>query len=635
MMHAFFAWLDQRTGYRRALDDALYENIPGGSRWRYVTGSMLVFAFVTQMVTGLFLWAGYSASAQTAWESVYYIQYEVQGGWLLRGVHHFMAQAMVVLLPIHMLQVILDRAYKAPREVNYWLGLVLMLIVLALGLTGYLLPWDQKGYWATTVATNLMSLAPGGEYQQKLAVGGSYYGNYTLTRFFALHAGFLPLALMVVLAAHVALFRKHGITAHSSPKRADEYFWPQQVLKDGVACLLLLVVVLLACVHFDIQGVITGTLPVDPRAAELGAPAAPTTTYAAARPYSYLLFACQLLKKFKSEFMGAIVVPSLVMLFLFLLPLIARIPYGHVVNVVVFLALLITAGYLTVEARNADYYAVGMEKPPEDPKALEKYEASKNYLEAVEQGEAEARRMRELIAYYGIPREGAAALRDRDSEIQGPRLFIAKCKSCHSHADAEGHGIVAQEPSAPNLYGIGTREWFAAFLDPEKIVSPHVFGKTSHSKGDMVDYVTDRLEDEIEAEQIQAMLAALAAGADVPSERAEIAKAKAAGIVEQGMTVIADNCTECHTYGDEEVGAAPLLTGHGTQKWLEDFIANPAHTEFYGKTNDRMPAFHAKPEGDPANELTAEQITLLARWLRGDDRTLSPPPEVDQAPEAE
>ena len=146
--------------YRDFVHEALYERIPGGARWRYVWGSTLVFAFVVQVITGVFLWMAYSPSTQTAWESVYYIQHEMQGGWLLRGMHHFMAQAMVVLLALHLMQVVIDGAYRAPREVNFWLGLILMQIVLGLSLTGYLLPWDQKGYWATKVATNLMSLVP-------------------------------------------------------------------------------------------------------------------------------------------------------------------------------------------------------------------------------------------------------------------------------------------------------------------------------------------------------------------------------------------------------------------------------------------------------------------------------------------
>src|SRR5579871_1863245 len=104
-MKALLGWLDHRTGIRDFLHEALYENVPGGARWRYVWGSTLVFTFFVQVITGTFLWMNYSPSAQSAWESVFYIQYQMQGGWLLRGLHHFTAQAMVILLAIHLLQV--------------------------------------------------------------------------------------------------------------------------------------------------------------------------------------------------------------------------------------------------------------------------------------------------------------------------------------------------------------------------------------------------------------------------------------------------------------------------------------------------------------------------------------------------
>ncbi|HEX5471003.1 MAG TPA: cytochrome b N-terminal domain-containing protein, partial [Lacipirellulaceae bacterium] len=150
-MNRFFDWLDHRTGIRTFLSVALYEHIPGGARWRYVWGSTLSFCFFVQVVTGLILWSAYSPSAQTAWESVYYIQHQMTAGWLLRGVHHCTAEMMVILLAIHFAQVVVDGAYRAPREVNFWVGLILALFVLGLALTGYLLPWDQKGYWATKV----------------------------------------------------------------------------------------------------------------------------------------------------------------------------------------------------------------------------------------------------------------------------------------------------------------------------------------------------------------------------------------------------------------------------------------------------------------------------------------------------
>src|SRR3989441_6848701 len=234
MRKALLDWLDDRTGYRAMVHSMLFENIPGGSRWRYVWGSTLVFAFTVQAITGFFLWACYSPSSQTAWESVYYIQYQMAGGAVLRGIHHFMAQAMIVLLALHMLQIIVDGAYRAPREVNFWIGLILLNLVLGLSLTGYLLPWDQKGYWATKVATSLMAVVPGvGVQLQRLAQGGPEYGHHTLTRFFAVHAGLLPFLMMAFTAAHVYVFRRHGLRYKEPRLWADSYFWPDQVLRDA------------------------------------------------------------------------------------------------------------------------------------------------------------------------------------------------------------------------------------------------------------------------------------------------------------------------------------------------------------------------------------------------------------------
>src|SRR6266508_3858895 len=170
-MKGLLDWLDQRTGYRKLAREALYERVPGGARWRYVWGSTLVFTLSVQVISGLFLWMAYSPSSQTAWESVYYIQHEMTAGWLLRGIHHYTASIMNVLLVLHLMQVVIDGAYKAPREVNFWFGLAMLMLVLALSLTGYLLPWDQKGFWATKVTTNLAGITPIiGPFLQKLIV---------------------------------------------------------------------------------------------------------------------------------------------------------------------------------------------------------------------------------------------------------------------------------------------------------------------------------------------------------------------------------------------------------------------------------------------------------------------------------
>ncbi|HTU27415.1 MAG TPA: cytochrome b N-terminal domain-containing protein, partial [Pirellulales bacterium] len=353
-------WLDQRTGCRHLLHEALYERVPGGARWRYVWGSTLMFTFSVQLITGLFLWMAYSPSAQTAWESVFFLQYQVYGGALLRGIHHFTAQAMVVLLVLHLMQVVIDGAYRAPREINFWIGVILMQIVLALSLTGYLLPWDQKGFWATRVATNLMGLVPVvGVKLQQLVVGGPTYGHATLTRFFALHAGLLPALLVAFLVPHVYLFRRHGLCSKLPAAGPDCDFWPDQVLKDAVACLAVLCVVLGLVIIPPFLREQTG----DPGVpfyigAELGAPADPADQYSAARPEWYFLFLFQLLKYFpgSSEVVGAVVLPGLVMLMLAVMPLVGRWKLGHGFNVGFLLVLVLGAALLTARAWWDDRY---------------------------------------------------------------------------------------------------------------------------------------------------------------------------------------------------------------------------------------------------------------------------------------
>jgi ubiquinol-cytochrome c reductase cytochrome b subunit len=597
-------WLDDRTGCRALLHEALYERIPGGARWRYVWGSTLVFTFAVQVVTGVFLWMAYSPSAQTAWESVYYIQHQMQGGAVLRGVHHFTAQAMIVLLVLHLLQVVIDGAYKAPREINFWLGLILMQIVLGLSLTGYLLPWDQKGFWATRVATNLMGLVPGvGEKLQQLVVGGPTYGHHTLSRFFALHAGVLPGLLVFFLVLHVWLFRRHGIQHREPIKRADCTFWPDQVLKDAVACLAVLAVVLFLVLrpamtegyHFDLSD--TSRV-----GAELGAPADQADQYLAARPEWYFLFLFQMLKYFpgSAEFNGAVVVPGMVMLILAAMPFIGRWKLGHRFNVAFLLGLILGAGVLTYRAWWDDRYG---------PDAA-------GFQVAVDEAEIDAHRAAEL-ASEGIPPEGAIALVRRDAQIQGRKLFKAKCGQCH----AIGTQPAAERPKrdgAPRLERFASRDWLAGLLSAEAIAGPDYFGNTAHHGGDMARFVKEDLPD-WKREEMEDTIIALSAEAHLP-EQAEL-DARDQARIAAGVKLIKDEnrCAQCHVFYDAgSAGSAPDLTGYGSREWLMAFIGNPAAERFYGANNDRMPAFCNHPPGSPQNELAPQDVELLADWLRRD-----------------
>jgi quinol-cytochrome oxidoreductase complex cytochrome b subunit/mono/diheme cytochrome c family protein len=653
-------FFDDRTGYRALVHEALYERVPGGARWRYVWGSTLVFAFMTQLITGLFLWASYSASAQTAWESVYYIQHEMTGGWLLRGIHHFMAQAMVVLLALHLLQVVIDGAYRAPREVNFWLGLVLMMLVLGMALTGYLLPWDQKGYWATIVATNLAGIVPGiGPSLQQLVIGGTEYGHHTLTRFFALHAGFLPGALIVMLVVHLALFRKHGLHAKQPITKPDAMFWPDQVLKDAVAMLAVMAVVLGVILVPAIRAMLAGE-PVDTGhlGAELGAPADPSLPYAAARPEWYFLFLFQFLKVFEGwgatgEFLGAIVVPGLIMGVMFLMPIIGRWNLGHRFNVAFTLAILAGVGLLTGLAINEDYYALWVNKASlaeaqklydetggdEEKLAaalggdaaklaamkkqwhtLEKVRHSQAFLEASKQAKVDAARAIELAGRpERIPPGGMLELVRRDPKSQGPLLFAQHCASCHAHVDpaAPEAAAVLAKSSAANLFDFGGASWVRGLLDPKQVAGPGYFGNTAHKDGDMVNFVQNDLADAEtwKKDDIDAVVAALAteAGQPVPEGLADK--------VAKGRELIAsdERCGSCHHFRDNGtgLGSACDLTGWGSREWLVGIIVDPTHERFYGDQNDRMPSFGKADEGE-LPRLSREKIELIADWLRGE-----------------
>ncbi len=612
-MNNLLAWLDDRTGYKSLVNEALYENIPGGSRWRYVWGSTLVFTFSVQVITGMFLWMCYSPSSRSAWESVYYIQYEMQGGWLLRGIHHFTAQAMIVLLVLHLLQVVIDGAYKAPREVNFWLGLVLMQIVLGLSLTGYLLPWDQKGYWATNVATNLMVLVPVvGADLQKIVVGGPTYGHATLTRFFALHAGVLPGLLIMMLGLHIAVFRRHGIKAANLDKRPDQKFWPDQVLKDAVACLAVLVVILFFVVRGAMQEGHAGE-PIQARlGAELGAPADAANPYSAARPEWYFLFLFQFLKYFhgETEVFGAIIIPGMVMGMLFVMPFIGRWKLGHGFNVGLLVVLGIGVAALTGVALVED-------------------RGDADYGRAVHDAEEDAMRAVELAqSPRGIPDVGATSLLRNDPKTQGPILFTRHCASCHAHEAPAGesernrHSISSREPSAPDLYHFGSRDWIAGFLDPTQIdQGTRFFGTTAHNEGEMVSFVKETLTDPDEwtKQEVDAVITALVAEADIEPldpNNAELQKQ-----LEQGRDLLkdTDRCAGCHKfYDDNDDAYAPDLTGYRSRQWTIDFVKNPAHERFYGDSNDRMPAYGKDSENPKNNILTQREIELMVDWLRGD-----------------
>ncbi|HXG49051.1 MAG TPA: cytochrome b N-terminal domain-containing protein, partial [Methylomirabilota bacterium] len=587
VMKTLLDWLDSRTGCRKLVHEALFENVPGGARWRYVWGSTLTFCLAVQFITGVFLWMAYSPSSQTAWESVYYIQHEMTGGWLLRGLHHFTAQAMNVLLVLHLMQVVIDGAYKAPREMNFWFGLALLLLVLGLSLTGYLLPWDQKGYWATKVATNIAAITPViGPALQKIIVGGADYGHHTLTRFFALHAGVLPGAIVVLLVGHIYLFRKHGLTVREPKRRPDTTFWPDQVFKDAVACLAVLAAVLFLTLRYHGAG--------------LSAPADPSEAFDA-RPEWYFLFLFQFLKYFpgSAEVWGAIVIPTVLLLVVFAMPFLGRWKLGHRFNLGLLWSLLGGVGLLTWLALHED-------------------RNNPDYIAGLKAAERDAARVIELArSPRGIPPAGAVTLLREDPLTQGPKLFARNCASCHRYDGHDGTGRIPRDPqSAPDLKGFATREWLAGLLDPAHVSRSNYFGGTRFADGKMARFVKRDVAgfDAEQKAQLHKVVLALSAEAGLKSQRA--ADARDAAAIAEGRELLRNDtmrCTECHQFHKpDEDATAPDLTGYGSREWLLGIVRNPTHERFYGRRNDRMPAFGTD------GILDERSLELITDWLRGE-----------------
>jgi ubiquinol-cytochrome c reductase cytochrome b subunit len=552
-------WLDERTGFRALLSEALDEEIAGGARFIYVFGSALTVIFVCQVVSGLLLMATYTPAIASAWSSVYFVQHRVSGGWFVRGLHAYGAQAMVVVLGLHLLQVAIYGAYKKPREVNWWFGLGLLGVVQGLALTGYLLPWDQKGYWATKVATNIAGTVPLiGPSIQTLIVGGPDYGQTTLTRFYVLHVGVLPATLVLLVSIHLALFRKHGATP---PHRADlsvsESFFPKQLAFDVLFSVLVLLVI----------AVLTSSTG----GAHLDAPADPSVDYPP-RPEWYFLFLFQLLKYLPGslELVGTIILPGVAGAFLFLLPFLDRSPTTSPRARVAWLAPIglgvVGIVFLTWQSKHQDAN-------------------DQQFQTASAQAHVRAERAIEL-AGKGIPPGGPLEMLRLDPFTRGPDVYVQNCTKCHV---LHGQG----EYEAPVHTGFASRAWLDGMLhDPQ---DPRYFGRTEID--DM-----NSMDDKLDAAQRKAVIEFVfslgAEDGDPPIE---------AGIVKDGEKVFRDKCMRCHLYKGEGADEfdGPDMTGYASTEWLSKQIADPK--AIYGDLN-KMTEF-----GD---ELSADDVSMLAIYLR-------------------
>jgi menaquinol-cytochrome c reductase cytochrome b subunit len=207
-------WVDERTGGSSFLTGMLYRKVPKGTNWFYTLGSATLFAFVLQALTGVFLAMYYTPSATEAYGSIQHLTNDVFLGEFVRGLHKWGATLMVILVFLHMGRVFFFGAYKYPRELNWVIGVVLLILTLVMGFTGYLLPFDQRSFWATVVGVNINGTGPFiGPYLSDFLRAGPEFGGDTLSRFYAIHMLLVPGLIIALIGAHLYLVVKLGTTA--------------------------------------------------------------------------------------------------------------------------------------------------------------------------------------------------------------------------------------------------------------------------------------------------------------------------------------------------------------------------------------------------------------------------------------
>ena len=290
-------WLDQRVGLKDLEKLARKKEIPvhRHSIWYYL-GGMTLFLFIIQALTGILLLLYYRPSAEEAFESIQFLMAEVQFGWLIRSIHSWAANLMILTLFVHLFSVLLLKAYRPPREITWFSGMALLGLALGFGFTGYLLPWNELAYFATKVGTEITSAVPGiGGFAGRLLRGGDEVTGATLTRFYGIHVAILPATAVALLGLHLYLVQRHGMSVPPGVERKGGAarvmpFVPNFLLRDIVGWLSALAILAALAAYFP---------------AELGKKADPfLPAPAGIKPEWYFMFMFQTLKYLPSHILG-------------------------------------------------------------------------------------------------------------------------------------------------------------------------------------------------------------------------------------------------------------------------------------------------------------------------------------------
>ena len=428
----FRQWLDHRTGLDSLLRHALDEPIPGGAKIAYVFGSGLLFLFLSQVITGVFLAMYYVPSADHAHTTVAYISKEVTGGSFLRSIHAYGSSAIIIVLLLHLTQTFIYGSFKGRRELVWLAGCVLLVLMLGMAFTGYLLPWDQKAYFATTVGTNILSEIPWvGNVLKKLLRGGSEMGTLTLSRFFVLHVFLIPAFIFTFVAMHVYSFRKAGAAGPVtedpvSPKLPAEPFYPKQLVMDvGFAMLIIVALGFLAYLW----------------PTELGPKADLSDTQFLPRPEWYYIPVFQYLKYWhgSTAVLGILVIPGILGLLLVGLPFfdrgLERRPWKRPLSVGLFTIILVGLGGLGLVSHRED-----IRNPGVAAQLKIQHEDTEQFMKAKFEPE---------LSGGSLVAQNAALV--NPEATKGKAIFEREgCNACH------GDNAIGTA-AAPKLIGVGSK----------------------------------------------------------------------------------------------------------------------------------------------------------------------------------
>jgi ubiquinol-cytochrome c reductase cytochrome b subunit len=575
-LHKIGDWLDERTAWRSAAPAWVDHPLVGGERWARAIAVAVATTLGVLALTGIVLMTAYAPSPQSAWASVHFVQFVQDRGWVVRGLHYWAAQVLLVLAALHILHGAFVGGYRKPRELAWWLTLVVLALAVGEGITGGLLPWDQRGWWARVVEGNIVGLAPvvGGWLQQMMS-GGPELGALGLARAHTLHVIVLPIAFGLVLWGRRRLARPGGSGACA----------------DVVVVAAATIVGLFA---------LTGWA----RGAPLEAPADPMSDYPA-RPEWFLLTLFELRKFFhgSGQFWGTSLVPGAAAGYLVLLPWIDRPSRSRFVVLAPVVAIFggaVALGFVAwrQDARDAHYLKMRAKADAQAAAAVK-------------------------VAMNGVPLAGALEMVRRDPGLRGRDLFDKNCAGCHVLGDLGD----AKKATAAKLDGWGTPDWIETMIhDPD---APEFFGRGPY-KGQMPS-VEVRPKDKPAGEPWSPMVKSaaekravslfLASQGDEPGdpERAIDEATRALG-----EKIARERCSTCHLYkgegDDEDNGLAPELSRVGSIAWTRAQIANPATAQTYREKALDVTMKKHMPRFD--KDLSPADIDIVARWTRATARGL-------------